>query len=408
MSREHIFSSEAVSRGHPDKLADQISDAVVDDLIRLDRKARAAIETLIGSYIEVVGVESKRVDYIVISGEAQVRKAQRKKWQKILTEEKQIPALARRVLRTCGYSDGASGFDVAKCKIEVRINIQSRAISKLVDGGQGAGDQGMMYGYACKEVKASLMPAAIHFAQKLMRQQEKVVRGGKLPLLPDAKSMVWVKYQGDQFIGIDRVVVSTQHKAVVKKSQMDRRIRNPVYREIIDPVIPVKLRCEGFKWDVNPRGLFAEGGPSADTGLTGRKIVVDTYGGSAPNGGGAFSGKDPTKVDRSAAYAARWVAKHIVKAGLAERCTVQLAYVIGETEQTVYVDTHGTSDVGEDRIEDAVNAVFDLTPSGIIKVLKLHRPIYLDKARFGHFGRANLSWESIDSSKVKKLQNAVS
>ena len=385
MTQRSFFTSESVSEGHPDKVADQLSDGVVDLILSLDPSGKAAIETLIGpGHLTIAGEAFARVDDLPAILQAEV------------------PKLARRILLDIGYTDETTGFDGASAAISVRIGVQSAEIRDKVerqDGQTGAGDQGLMFGYACDE-NDSLMPAAIHLSHRLVEQQARVRKAGALSwLLPDAKSQVTVSYLDGELEGVATVVLSTQHRPI------DRAILEAGVREhIIDPVIPVAQRAADFRLLINPGGPFTLGGPAADCGLTGRKIIVDNYGGSCPHGGGAFSGKDPSKVDRSAAYAARWVAKHVVTAGLARRCTLQLAYAIGSVEPvSLYVNTHGTATVSEARIEEAIRATFDLSPGGIIRDLGLLSVRYLPTAAYGHFGRA-FPWE--ETPRVSRLRQA--
>jgi len=381
MKTSTLFTSESVSEGHPDKVADQISDAAVDFILGLDPHGMAAIETLIGpGYVVIAGEAFARVDQL----EAQLSET--------------LPTLTRKVLTDIGYGSPESCLDVGSLDIDVRVGVQSLEIRQKVDrddGQIGAGDQGLMFGYASDET-AALMPAALQFAHDLMARHAELRKSGRFEsLLPDAKSQVTVRYEDGQFAGVEKVLVSTQHSATINLGDL----RELVVSEVIDPVIPESMRSPGFELMVNPFGSFVLGGPAADCGLTGRKIIVDTYGGSCPHGGGAFSGKDPSKVDRSAAYACRYVAKNIVAAGLASRCTVQLAYAIGSLfPLSVAVDGHGTERVPATELVAAVSATFDLSPSGIMNALNLRRPIYQPTAKNGHFGRSNVdfSWEVTD------------
>jgi len=370
---EYTYStSESVSEGHPDKVADQISDVVLDFILEQDPQGRSAIETFIGPGFVLVGGEAHaRVDSL---GELL---------------ESRVPDLVRQLLRDVGYGDPATGLDVDGCRIEVRIGAQSREIRDKVDrpdGQIGAGDQGIMFGYACDETEV-LMPAAIDYAHRLMRRQAQVRKSGELGwLLPDAKTQVTVRYRDGVLDGIDTIVLSAQHRGVDSDE-----IREGVLRHIVEPVVPEDMRTPDFQILVNPGGSFTVGGPAADCGMTGRKIVVDTYGGTCPHGGGAFSGKDPSKVDRSAAYAARHVAKSVVAAGLSDRCMVQLAYAIGEIEPiSVRVDALGGQ--GAREVVCLVKETYDLSPMGIIERLGLTCPIYRSTAAGGHFGR-EFPWE---------------
>jgi len=364
----HIFTSESVTEGHPDKMADQISDAVLDAVLTDDPTGRVACEVLITTGICVVSGEITTSTYV------------------------DVPRLARSVINDIGYSDAAFGFDSKTCGIINSIQSQSPDIAMGVDTG-GAGDQGLMFGFACDET-AELMPLPIMLAHKLVRQLSEIRRAGKLDFLrPDGKSQVSVEYAGGKPIRIDAVVVSTQHDDKVSTEEL----RAQVKKHIIDPVIPSAMVDSSTKYHINPTGRFVIGGPHGDTGLTGRKIIVDTYGGMGRHGGGAFSGKDPTKVDRSACYMARHVAKNLVASGLATRCEVQLAYAIGVAEPvSVMVNTFGTSRVEEDRLVELVREQFPLTPKGMIEHLKLRQPIYRKTAAFGHFGRTepSFTWES--------------
>lgn len=377
--REYLFTSESVSEGHPDKIADQISDAVLDWVLARDPEARVACETLIAK------------DLIVVAGEFGSLRI-----PDLLDQlSKAIPAIARATVREIGHSQ-ASGFDPEHCEVKLSLNEQSAHIDQGVGqagGAIGAGDQGLMFGYACDETP-ELMPLPLSLAHALMQRQAELRKSGVLPWLrPDAKSQVTVRYRGHTPIAVEKVVLSTQHTPEVG----NQTITQEVIRQIIEPVIPEALRSADIVYLVNPTGRFVIGGPRGDTGLTGRKIIVDSYGGSCPHGGGAFSGKDPTKVDRSAAYAARYVAKNIVAAGLARHCTVQLAYAIGVADPvSVFVDTHGTGSVDDETLEATLKATFDLTPRGIIETLELRRPIYRRTATYGHFGRSGFAWERTD------------
>jgi S-adenosylmethionine synthetase len=363
----YLFTSESVSEGHPDKVADQISDAILDAYLKQDPNSKVACECLITT------------GQLIIAGE--------------ITSTASVDAvsIAKEVIRDIGYTNSEYGFD---CNTAAYINLlhqQSPEINhSVIDG--GAGDQGLMFGYATNETK-ELMPLPIILAHKIMERQSELRKNGTLEwLLPDAKSQVTVRYENEVPVAIDTVVVSTQHKANVTQET----IRREVINQIILPVINEYIKDSKPEFLINPSGSFTIGGPHGDTGLTGRKIIVDTYGGSCPHGGGAFSGKDPSKVDRSAAYAARYVAKHIVASGLADRCTVQLSYAIGVAEPTsIYVNTHGTGKTDDDSIIAKIRKVFDLTPNGITKMLNLRQPIYLKTASYGHFGRNGFPWEEL-------------
>ena len=378
----HLFTSESVTEGHPDKICDQISDAVLDAILEKDPNARVACETTACTGLIHVMGEITTSCYV------------------------DIPKVAREVVREIGYDRGKFGFDCDTCGVITSIDEQSGDIAMGVDkaleskeGSEdltgGAGDQGMMFGYACDETP-ELMPLAISLSHKLAKQLTAIRKAGVVNYLrPDGKTQVTVEYDGDRPVRVDAVVVSTQHSPEVTLEQ----IRSDMVELVIKPIIPEELLDENTKYYVNPTGRFVKGGPAADSGLTGRKIIVDTYGGSAPHGGGAFSGKDPTKVDRSAAYAARWVAKNIVAAGLARKCQVQLAYAIGVAHPvSVMVETFGTGKVSDERLEKAVRKVFDLRPSAIIRDLDLRRPIYRQLAAYGHMGREDLgvTWEKTD------------
>ncbi len=370
--QRHIFTSESVTEGHPDKIADQISDAVLDAVLEQDPNGRVACETLVTTGICMVAGEITTKCYV------------------------DVPRIARQTIEHVGYTDAAYGFDSKTCGVLNLIQGQSPDIAMGVDPG-GAGDQGMMFGYACDETP-ELMPMPIMMAHKLVKQLSDVRRAGTLDFLrPDGKSQVSVEYVNNQPVRIDAVVISTQHSDTVSIETLRAEVR----KHIIDAVIPANMVDSGTKYHINPTGRFVVGGPHGDTGLTGRKIIVDTYGGMGRHGGGAFSGKDPTKVDRSACYMARYIAKNIVAAGLATRCEVQLAYAIGVAEPvSVLVNTFGTGTIEESRITDLVRATFKLTPGAIIKHLNLRRPIYRQTAAFGHFGRsgAGFTWEVTDKA----------
>jgi S-adenosylmethionine synthetase len=379
VSHEYLFTSESVSEGHPDKVADQISDSILDAILADDPPARVACETLVSTGL------------VVISGE--------------ITTKAHINyrEIAQEAVRRIGYDNSDIGFDYKSCAILTAINRQSPDIAQGVNEGQGidldqgAGDQGLMFGYACDET-ASLMPLPIHYAHRIMQRQAEVRRDGRLPWLrPDAKSQLSVRYVDGRPVAIDTVVVSTQHDPEVSHAQ----ISEAVIEEVIKPVVPKELLTGNTRFLVNPTGRFVVGGPHGDCGLTGRKIIVDTYGGAARHGGGAFSGKDPSKVDRSAAYAARHVAKNIVAAGLASRCEVQVAYAIGVARPvSLMVNTFGTGRVSDELIVDLIGKHFDLRPKGIIQSLNLLRPIYRKTAAYGHFGRdePEFTWEATDKA----------
>ena len=387
----HLFTSESVTEGHPDKICDQISDAVLDAILEKDPNARVACETTACTGLIHVMGEITTSCYV------------------------DIPKVAREVVREIGYDRGKFGFDCDTCGIITSIDEQSGDIAMGVDkaleskeGSEdltgGAGDQGMMFGYACDETP-ELMPLAISLSHRLAKQLTAIRKAGVVNYLrPDGKTQVTVEYDGDRPVRVDAVVVSTQHSPEVTLEQ----IRSDMVELVIKPIIPEEMLDENTKYYVNPTGRFVKGGPAADSGLTGRKIIVDTYGGSAPHGGGAFSGKDPTKVDRSAAYAARHVAKNIVAAGLARQCEIQLAYAIGVAKPvSLLVDTHGTGVVGDDVLAAAVEKLFDLRPGAIISRLNLRRPIYRQTAAYGHFGRTDLDlpWEKTDYAQA--LREAV-
>lgn len=381
--REYLFTSESVSEGHPDKVADQISDAILDAALTVDPEARVACETLVTKNLVVVAGEF-RTDHDI-----------------------PLESIVRETVRLIGYTGTDLGFDAESLEVISRVGRQSQDIARGVErgGGElGAGDQGLMFGYACRETLTH-MPLPIMLAHRLVQRQSLLRKSGEIPWLrPDAKSQVTVRYRGLNPISVERVVFSTQHSALVKIDEL----RDAVTSEIIEQVIPKELRSSGITYLVNPTGRFVIGGPAGDAGLTGRKIIVDTYGGSAPHGGGAFSGKDPTKVDRSAAYAARYIAKNIVAAGFAERCTIQLSYAIGTVDPiSLMVDFHGTGCVKEENVERVIPEVFPITPRAIIETLELRRPIYKKTAAYGHFGRnlPEFTWERTD--KVGDLRQAL-
>jgi S-adenosylmethionine synthetase len=375
-SGKFLFTSESVTEGHPDKIADQISDAILDEVLRQDPVGRVACETLVTTGL------------VLISGE--------------LTTSAQVDysKVARDTIREIGYTRAKYGFDSDTCAVISTLDKQSPDIAMGVDTG-GAGDQGLMFGYACNET-SELMPLPIQLSHKLAQGLSNLRRSGELKYLrPDGKSQVTVEYEGRVPVRIDAVVISTQHDSEVTTEQ----IREDVIDRIIKTSIPEHLLDPDTKYYVNPTGRFVVGGPQGDTGLTGRKIIVDTYGGAAPHGGGAFSGKDPTKVDRSACYMARYIAKNVVAAGIADRCQVQLAYAIGVADPvSVYLDCSGTSKIDEARLSEIVRANFHLTPKGIIESLDLRKPVYRQTAAFGHFGRTGpgFTWEEVN--KVDRLR----
>jgi S-adenosylmethionine synthetase len=379
MAKEFLFTSESVSEGHPDKVADQISDGVLDAILADDPYGRVACETLVSTGL------------VVISGEITT------------TTHINFREIAQEAVRRIGYDDSRLGFDYKSCAVLVALNSQSPDIAQGVNEGegidldQGAGDQGLMFGFATRETP-SLMPLPIYYAHRIMQRQSELRKDGRLPWLrPDAKSQITVKYVDGKPTAIDTIVVSTQHAPEVAYEQ----IREAVIEEIIKPVLPNELIQGDVKYFINPTGRFVVGGPQGDCGLTGRKIIVDTYGGMAHHGGGAFSGKDPSKVDRSAAYAGRYVAKNVVAAGLAEKCEVQIAYAIGIAKPvSLMVNTFGTGKIGDDKIIELIRAHFDLRPKAIIQTLDLLRPIYSKTAAYGHFGRdePEFTWEQTDKA----------
>jgi S-adenosylmethionine synthetase len=388
--REHLFTSESVSEGHPDKLADQISDAILDAFLAREATAKVACETLVADNLIVIAGEFRTADPAIFS-DIRAR----------------AEGIARQVLRDAGYKDADTGINPDTCEVQVRFNHQSIQINKGIvhaNGQLGAGDQGLMFGYACDETP-DLMPYPIWLSHRLVQRQAELRKSGALPWLrPDAKSQVTVRYAGQRVVGVHNVVISTQIAANLDPAW----VASEVTREIIDPLLPLDLRSADFHILVNPAGPFEIGGPNGDTGLTGRKIIVDTYGGACPHGGGAFSGKDPSKVDRSAAYMARYIAKNLVAGGLARRCLIQLAYAIGVAEPvSVMIDSEGTGIVDDAWLEAAVRKVFRLTPSAIIETLELARPIYRQTAAYGHFGRndVDLPWERCD--RIEALKSAL-
>ncbi|MFQ5498095.1 MAG: methionine adenosyltransferase [Candidatus Zixiibacteriota bacterium] len=377
---DYLFTSESVTEGHPDKVCDRISDGVLDEVLRQDKTGRVACETFVTVGLVIVGGEITTDAYV------------------------DIPDLVRSIVRDIGYDNSRYGFTYDSCAILNAIGAQSPDIAQGVDTG-GAGDQGLMTGYACRETK-ELMPLPIMMAHKLCRQLAKVRKKEILDYLgPDGKSQVTVEYQGGKPARIDTVVISTQHsESILDRSgkHITKRATNEILQNVAMPILPASMIDKKTKYYVNPTGKFVVGGPQSDTGMTGRKIIVDTYGGTASHGGGAFSGKDPTKVDRSACYMARYIAKNVVAARLADRCTIQLAYAIGISEPvSLTVFTEGTARVSEERIESLIRKHFNLTPRGIIKSLNLRRPIYGRTSAYGHFGRTEkeFTWEKTDKAK---------
>ena len=374
---QHLFTSESVSEGHPDKIADQISDAVLDAILAQDPKARVACETFVKTGMVLVGGEITTSAWV------------------------DIEELTRKTVREIGYTHSDMGFDADSCAVLNAIGKQSPDINQGVDRADpkamGAGDQGLMFGYASNETDV-LMPAPITYAHKLVKRQAEVRKNGTLPWLrPDAKSQVTFAYENGQIAGIDAVVLSTQHCDSINQNDLIEA----VMETIIQPVLPAKWLNKRTKFFINPTGRFVIGGPMGDCGLTGRKIIVDTYGGMARHGGGAFSGKDPSKVDRSAAYAGRYVAKNIVAAGLADRCELQVSYAIGVAEPTsISLETFGTAKVDEHKLTELVREHFDLRPYGLIEMLDLNRPIYQQTAAYGHFGRDEFPWEKTDRAEL--------
>lgn len=378
---QHIFTSESVSEGHPDKIADQISDAVLDAILEQDPKARVACETFVKTGMVLVGGEITTSAWV------------------------DIEEITRNTIREIGYVHSDMGFDANSCAVLSAIGKQSPDINQGVDkkdpSEQGAGDQGLMFGYASNETDV-LMPAPITYSHRLVQQQAKVRKDGTLNWLrPDAKSQLSFVYENGKPVGIDAVVLSTQHCDTISTADL----REAVMEHIIKPVLPAEWLSNKTKFFINPTGRFVIGGPMGDCGLTGRKIIVDSYGGMARHGGGAFSGKDPSKVDRSAAYAARYVAKNIVAAGLAERCEIQVSYAIGVAEPTsISVETFGTSKLSEDQLIALIRRHFDLRPYGLIQMLQLERPIYRATAAYGHFGRNEFPWENTDKAEILRSE----
>jgi S-adenosylmethionine synthetase len=380
MVNEYIFTSESVTEGHPDKMADQISDAILDYIIEQDPNARVACETLLSNGFCVIAGELKTTTYAPMQ------------------------EIAREVVREIGYTDASYGFDYRSAGVLNGIGEQSPDINQGVDktcGEIGAGDQGLMFGYACKETP-ELMPLPISLAHKLTAKLAEVRKNGTVPFLrPDGKAQVSVKYVNDKPVAIDTIVISTQHHDNVSLEQ----VQKAVLEEVIKPTIPTDMMSDTITYHINPTGRFVIGGPQGDAGLTGRKIIVDTYGGSCPHGGGAFSGKDPSKVDRSAAYAARYIAKNLVAAGACDRATLQIAYAIGVAKPvSIYVNTHNTAKVDEERIVACVETLFDLTPKGIMEELQLLKPIYRKTATYGHFGREDVGFTWEETKRVDEIK----
>jgi S-adenosylmethionine synthetase len=381
MSTYNLFTSEAVSEGHPDKMADQISDAVLDAIIKDDPHSRVAVETMVKTGMTIIAGEVRTNTYV------------------------DLEEVVRDVITGIGYDNSEVGFDGNTCAVLNAIGKQSHDIAQGVDAAEnkdiGAGDQGLMFGYAANETDV-LMPAPVYYSHLLVKRQAEVRKNGTLPWLrPDAKSQVTLRYDQGKPVAIDAVVLSTQHSPDISLTDLQEAVR----AEIITPVLPEEWLHSGTQYHINPTGQFIVGGPVGDCGLTGRKIIVDTYGGMAHHGGGAFSGKDPTKVDRSAAYAGRYVAKNIVAAGLADRCEIQVSYAIGVSEPTsISIDTYGTGKLPDHEIINLVREHFDLRPSGLIEMLDLRRPIYQPTAAYGHFGREgkNFTWENIDKAALLK------
>jgi S-adenosylmethionine synthetase len=392
--RKWTFTSESVTEGHPDKIADQISDAILDTVLESDKTGRVACETLLTTGLVVIAGEISTSCYVDVS------------------------SIARRTITSIGYDNDAFGFNGKSCGVIVAIDEQSPDIDQGVSSAyevrtglaaasdpldmQGAGDQGMVFGYACEDTP-DLMPMPIWLAHRLAQRLSQVRRVGVLPYLrPDGKTQVTVKYEGNRPVGIDTVLISTQHAADL---DLETMLLPDLREHVIEPLLPPSLDCSGMKVLCNPTGKFELGGPAADTGLTGRKIIVDTYGGMARNGGGAFSGKDPSKVDRSGAYAARWVAKHIVASGAAGRCEIQIAYAIGVARPvSVHIETFGSERVDPDKISSCIAEVFDLRPASIVKELDLLRPIYRKTASYGHFGRSDKEFTWEDTTKLHEVK----
>jgi S-adenosylmethionine synthetase len=379
MSKNFLFTSESVTEGHPDKMADQISDAILDYIIANDPKARVACETLVSNGFCVIAGELKTTTYVPMQ------------------------EIARDVIKEIGYTDARYGFDYRHAGVLNGIGEQSPDINQGVDredGEIGAGDQGLMFGFACRETEV-LMPLPIHLSHQLTQTLAEVRKSGKIDYLrPDGKAQVSVRYEDGKPVEVDTIVISTQHHEDVDQN----RLKEDVIREVVIPNLPKGLKTDNITYHINPTGKFVIGGPQGDAGLTGRKIIVDTYGGSCPHGGGAFSGKDPSKVDRSAAYMARYIAKNLVAADVCEKVTIQLAYAIGVVEPvSVLVDTHETSDIDSGKLEECVRAIFKLTPKGIIESLDLLKPIYRKTAAYGHFGRDGFTWENTD--KVDEIKD---
>jgi S-adenosylmethionine synthetase len=377
----HLFTSESVTEGHPDKIADQISDAILDSVMAEDPLGRVACETLVTTGLAMISGEITTKTYV------------------------DFPSIVRNTIREIGYTRAKYGFDSETCAVISSIDPQSPDIAQGVDTG-GAGDQGLMFGFACRETK-ELMPLPITLAHKLVRRLTEVRKANELDFLrPDGKSQVTIEYEGKRPVRASAIVVSTQHSPNVS----NRDLRDAVIEKVIKPVVPAELLDKDTVFHINPTGRFVIGGPQGDTGLTGRKIIVDTYGGRGRHGGGAFSGKDPTKVDRSACYMARYIAKNIVAAGIADEVEVQLAYAIGVAEPvSVYVDSFGTSRIDEKKLGDLVREHFQMTPRGIIESLKLRRPIFKKTAAYGHFGRAEpeFSWEATDKAEALRAAAGV-
>ena len=381
MTKEYIFTSESVTEGHPDKMADQISDAILDYIIERDTTARVACETLVSN------------GFCVIAGELRT------------TAYAPMQEIARKVIQEIGYTDATYGFDYRSAAVLNAVGEQSEDINQGVDqadGEIGAGDQGLMFGYACSETDV-LMPLPIYLAHRLTQRLSYVRKEGIVPYLrPDGKAQISVKYIDSKPVSVETVVISTQHSPDVSQEQ----IHKDMIAEVIKEVIPAEMISATTVYHINPTGKFVIGGPQGDAGLTGRKIIVDTYGGSCPHGGGAFSGKDPTKVDRSAAYAARHVAKNLVAAGVCEKTTIQIAYAIGVVQPvSIMVDTHGTSKIEEYKIEDCIKELFDLSPKGIIESLDLLRPIYRKTASYGHFGREDKEFTWEQTNRVEDIKD---